>query len=413
MMIKKLFYLFIFFAPFTSFFAISSWLRLPVVINQLLFIFLVLGVFQKGKLSTKKIFKEDILILVFLGLVIVSFLFGFKEKRSFNHTLAYANAILFYFFLSKYAINLLSIKSKQIAKIIYLSFIVISLIIISDFIGKNYFDFNIRNIFSEADGKISGMDYFIRFKYFRVGGVAEEPGTMALFYNIYFGFSLYYLYQKNKIVNYKWIVILFVASQFAMMSSAGITLPLMAVFLIFLINKLKKLTITKNQIFLAFSILMFLIVGTIAIIFFDVGNSAEVAEEFLNKILFNEDHKSYSSSGQRLKQWSRAIGNFIKHPIFGHGPGYGVDQDPEGYLSVYFTILADIGLIAFLFFLSFQKVLFDKVMSFRTPIRNFLLFSVITAFLHLTIVSDFYHAPIWILFVMIQLIYKEQKSVEI
>lgn len=413
MMIKKLFYLFIFFAPFTSFFALSAWLRLPVVINQLLFICLIVAVFQKGKLRTKWIFKEDILILVFLGLVIISFLLGFKEKRSFNHTLAYTNAILFYFFLSKYIINLLSIESKKIAKIIYLSFIVISLVIISDFIGKNYFDFNFRNLFSEADGKISNMDYYIRFNYFRVGGVAEEPGTMGLFYNIYFGISGYYLYQKNKVVNYKWIVILFVASHFALMSNAGITLPVVAVLLIFLINKFKKLFITNNQIFWTFSILIVLIIGVITIFFFDVGNSTQVAEEFLNKIFFNEGNENYSSSGQRLKQWQRAIENFLKHPIFGQGPGYGVNEDSEGYLSVYLTILSDIGIIALFFFLSFQKTLIKKVMSLTTPVRNFLLFSVITSFLHLIIVSDFYHAPIWILFVIIQLIYKEQKSVQV
>ncbi len=413
MMIKKLFYLFIFFAPFTSFFAISAWLRLPVVINQLLFIFLLVGAFQHGKLSTKKIFKEDILLLVFLALVVVSFLLGFKEIRSFNHTLAYTNSIFFYFFLSKYSINLLSIKSIEIAKIIYQSFLVISLIIISDFLVKNYFDFSIRDIFSEVDGKISNMDYFVRFNYFRVGGVAEEPGTMALFYNIYFGISWYYLYQKSKTTNYIWIVILFIVSQFAMMSNAGITLPLIAVSLIFLINKLKKLTITNNQIFWVFSILLFLISSIVVFIFFDVGNSAQIAEEFLNKTFFNEGHEKYSSSGQRLKQWGRSIHNFLKHPIFGSGPGYGVNEDPEGYLSVYFTILADIGLIGLVCFLLFQKVLIEKVMSLSTPIRNFLLFSVITAFLHLIIVSDFYHAPIWILFVMIQLIYKEQKSIEV
>ena len=190
-MIKKLFFLFIFFAPFTSFFALSAWLRLPVVINQLLFLLLIIGVFKSNKIKTKWIVKEDLFLLGFLGLVWISFVAGFLEKRSFNHSLAYTNSILFYFFLSKYVISTFKIHSVQIARVVYWSFLVSSFIIIIDFVGKNYFNVSLREIFTTADGVISNMDYYIRNGFLRVGGVAEEPGNMAIFYNIYFGLSLY------------------------------------------------------------------------------------------------------------------------------------------------------------------------------------------------------------------------------
>lgn len=408
-MTKKLFYLFLFFAPFTSFFAISAWLRVPVIINQLLLVSLMIGVFQKGRLKTKWLVKEDLVLIIFLVLVFVSLLLGFREKRSFNHFLAYTNAIVFYFFLSKYVINTFKISSLQIAKVFYYSFITCSVIMIIDFIGRNYYNFSLRQVFSLADGKISNMDYYIRFGKDRVGGVAEEPGTMALFYNLYFGVSMYYLYLSKKVKKYFILLSLFITCHYFMMSNAGIALPIIAVLIIFIINKLSKLTITQNQIFWTLSIITLLIIATIAIMYLNVGNSAQIAEEFLSKIFFNEDHKSYSSSGQRLKQWGRALSNFVDHPVFGHGPGFGVHQDQEGYLSVYFTILADIGVVAFLLFISFQQALIKKVMRFSLPVRSFILFSVITSFLHLIIVSDFYHAPIWLLFVIIQLVYKEQK----
>ncbi|XKW95736.1 hypothetical protein R8G64_09855 [Tenacibaculum maritimum] len=93
------------------------------------------------------------------------------------------------------------------------------------------------------------MNYFIRSNMFRVGGVAEEPGSMALFYNIYFGVSLYYLYQKDKIKLFKWLFILFALVHFAMLSNAGITLTLVALIIIFLINKLQHKVISKTQLF--------------------------------------------------------------------------------------------------------------------------------------------------------------------
>ena len=195
-MVKKLFYLFIFFAPFTSFFALTAWLRLPVIINQILFFLVILMIFKQNTFKTKWILKEDLLLITFLVLVWVSFLLGFREKRSFNHSLAYTNSILFYFFLSKYVITTLQISSIKIAKIIYWSFLTSSIIIIADFIGKNYYNFSLRDTFSTVDGATSNMDYFIRAGMFHVGGVAEEPGHMAMFYNIYFGISLYYIHTK-------------------------------------------------------------------------------------------------------------------------------------------------------------------------------------------------------------------------
>jgi len=408
-MIKKLFYLFIFFAPFTSFFALSPWLRLPVIINQILFLFLIIGIFQNGHIKTKWIVKEDLYLIAFLVLVWLSFVLGFREKRSFNHSLAYTNSILFYFFLSKYIIAQFKISSIRIAKVIYWSFITCSLIIILDFIGKNYYDYSLRGTFSEADGVISNMDYFIRSGMFRVGGVAEEPGHMAIFLNIYFGISLYYMHQKNMLDKYKWIVLLFVFSHFAMLSNAGIMLPVIAIVIVFSINKLVRLKITNKQLFWVISIFASIVVISAIFLIFDVDQSSQSLEAFFNKILFSETGE-YSSSGQRLKQWARALSNFIKHPIFGNGPGFGVNEETEGYLSVYLTVLSDIGLIGLLFFLSFQKVLISKVMKLKSNIRSFLLFCVITSFLHLIIIADFYHAPLWILFLFIQLVYKENKS---
>ncbi len=405
-MVKRLFYLFIFFAPFTSFFAFSAWLRLPVIINLILLLFLFSEILKQNAFKTKWIFKEDLYLIAFLVLVWISFLLGFREKRSFNHSLAYTNSILFYFFMTKYIVKVFKISSYKISRIIYWSFFTCSFIIIADFIGKNYFDLSLRNLYTSADGRISNMDYYIRFNLFRVGGVAEEPGHMAIFYNIYFGISLFYIHQRNQTASYVWITLLFLVSHFAMLSNAGIILPIIAIIIIFSINKIIRLKITLKQLLIILGILLSIVFISGIFLFFDVGQSSVVMEEFFNKIFFNETAQ-YSSSGQRIKQWDRALSNFVKHPIFGHGPGFGVNEDEEGYLSVYLTILADIGIIGFLFFVAFQKSIITKVIKLKGFVRSFLLFCVITTFLHLMIISDFYHAPLWILFLFIQLVYKE------
>jgi len=408
-MIKKIFYIFIFFAPFTSFFAVSAWLRIPVIADQLLLLFILMGIFIHQKIKSIKLFKEDLLLIAFLILVWLSFLLGFREKRSFHHSLAYTNSILFFFFLSKYAIELLRVSVIDISKIVYKSFIVISVIIITDFIGKNYFNLSLRDVFSKVDGVTSNMDYFIRQGFYRVGGVAEEPGHMAIFYNIYFSISLVYINKKKYFKKYIWIFALFIICQFALYSNAGIGLSILALIIIYLINKLKSFVISKRQIFWIVSIFSIVIISLLAIYLFEGSHSSIISNirVFMDKIMFQEN-KIGSSSGARLHQWSRALTNFTKHPFLGSGPGYGVQQEQEGYLSVYLTILSDIGFIAFLLFILFQIALFIKVMKINGNLRDFILYGVITSFLHLFVIADFYSAPIWILFIFVQLVYKEE-----
>jgi O-antigen ligase len=141
----------------------------------------------------------------------------------------------------------------------------------------------------------------------------------------------------------------------------------------------------------------------------DTGGINDYFSEFLNKVMFNESG-NVTSSGQRVYQWTRAVENFSIHPIFGHGPGYGVHEEQEGYLSVYLSILADIGIFAFLAFFMAIGLLFKKAQQISSKVRPFLLFAFLTSSTHLLIVSDFYHAPFWILLMLIQLVYTEEKK---
>lgn len=408
-MIKKLFHLFIFLAPFTSVFPLSAWVRLPVLANLILFLLVIIGLLFYGKIKMSSVLQEDVFLLIFLGLVWISFLLGFKETRSFNHTLAYTNAIIFFFFLSKFVVIQLGISSLQITKTMFYSFLIISIIAIIDFVGINSYDFSLRNTFSTVDGKTSNMDYFIRGGLKRVGGVAEEPGTMALFYNIYFGASLFYLVKINRVFWCTIVALIFIITQFVIFSTAGIALSIIFFVAIFIFERIKQNKISPKTIKRSLNVLIIFFVATITLFVIDTGGINDYFSEFLNKVMFNESG-NVTSSGQRVYQWTRAVENFSIHPIFGHGPGYGVHEEQEGYLSVYLSILADIGAFAFIAFLLFLDLIFKKAFNLSQKTRPFLLFALFTSVSHLFIVSDFYHAPFWILLMLIQLVYTEEKK---
>lgn len=202
---------------------------------------------------------------------------------------------------------------------------------------------------------------------------------------------------------------MFVTCHFALYSSAGIALSVFAFIFIFSVNKLRKLSVSKKQLFWIGIFLIAMLITSILVVLSDTTNTNELTL-FISKISFNENPNEYTSSGARLDQWTRAFNNFIIHPFLGNGPGYGVNENAEGYLSVYLSILSDVGIFAFAFFVLFQVIMIKKIWIIKKPIRNFLYFSFITSILHLIIIADFYHAPFWILLVFIQLVYTESKQ---
>lgn len=112
------------------------------------------------------------------------------------------------------------------------------------------------------------------------------------------------------------------------------------------------------------------------------------------------------SSITRSFVWSQAFKDWSSAPFLGNGPGYGVDKYKVGYHSVYFTILADIGLFGFLSFLFFLMFNLKNVIH-RVPLQRVLLgIPFIATFIHFAIVGDFFHAPFWILIILIQLMPK-------
>lgn len=395
---KSLLKIFIFFAPFTVYFAVSAWLRFPVMLILFLLIFSVLYFIKRKSINLKFIAPEDIFLIALLFLVLISLMFNFYGQRAFNHTLAYFFSIGLYYFFVKLLIVNTNLKVIEFVKVMYSSFITISIILILDTIGKNFNIISLRELFVPNNPSISNVKYFIRVGFFNTSGVAEEPGVMALFYNIYFCGALIYAHLMNK--NLIILISLLLLNQFLMFSAAGIFLPILSLLIV------GNYQLLKNEKYVTFLLFFYFII----ILFIGIywNKSKIILENVFDKLFFNENNPG-SSSGARLNQWKRALNNFIESPLIGKGPGYGIQENSEGYLSIYLTILADIGILAFICFLLYLIALFLKIYQLRNFYSKILMYGFIIVALHIFIVSDFYQAPIWIFFILIQLIYNESK----
>ncbi|PKV62739.1 O-antigen ligase family protein [Pontibacter ramchanderi] len=406
-MLRKLIGIFIVLTPFTSYFAVSSWLRLPVIVLLILVAISILAVAirQKIAVAVLKIDREDFFLLIFLLLVWMSWLFGFGEGRSLNHAIAYTFAIGFYYFIFRMIVNNNQIDSAFILKHFAITSIVCCGIIILDWTLVNLFSIGIRDYFVNVENNTANMLYFQRAYFFSVGGVAEEPGSMALLLNITAPLGLLYFEQRQNSKAYSILLAMYGVGLFCLFSTAGLFNLIFAVSVLYLYNLLesKKIRISLNRIVL-------ITVGLVAIIIIAINNQhviASITNEISQKLSLNTRDASASI---RTETWYKAFRDWRLSPLLGNGPGHGVQLYGSGYHSVYFSILADLGILSILAFGTFMFSKAIKVFLLPLRVRFYVGIAFVATFIHFAIVGDFYHAPFWILLILIGKLHFERSQ---
>lgn len=406
-MIKKIAGVFIVLSPFTSYFAISAWLRLPVVLMLILSALFVLKIITGKKINLKalSIDKEDILLVALLALIWLSWLLGFRESRSLNHALAYSFTILFYFFLFRSITRNEKIRSSEILQSFALSSSICCFIIILDWILINFFSLGIRDYFVNLDNKSANMLYFQRAIFLSVGGVAEEPGSMALLLNIIAPMGLLYHTLSNNWKQVFWLSAAYVLSLICLFSTAGIiNLAVAIAFMSF------HTFLTSSRIMVKLKTIYTVSAGVVLMMVVAILNQGLIVfllREIRQKIFLSSEDASASI---RAETWDKALNDWAQHPILGNGPGFGVDSYGTGYHSVYLTLLADTGMVALVFFILFLLSYFLRLLQLPKQQRFFVGVSLIATTIHFAIVGDFYHAPFWVLLILIGKLTFENKT---
>ncbi len=410
--IKKALGLFIIFSPFTSYFAISSWLRLPVLLLLGVFIIFSIKILYRKKIPKRLIFSLDssdiILLFLFISITASVIING----KGLNHLLAYGFSFFMYFVFLKKIIDFEKIPYLFILRMFAISAFICGVIIILDWTLINFFSIGFRKYFVTVDHRISNMLYFTKGYFITVGGVAEEPGSMAILINIIFPLGLLYTKLKARYGTFLLLLTIYILSLFCLFSVAGIVGAFISsaiVIFFHFINTKQTVRIKARNLFylLIISTILLLTSTYVFIRYFDtVKNTlAGQIKDISNKVFLSDEDMS---ADLRHSTWNSAISNWQEHPIWGNGPGDGINRYGSGYHSVYLTLLADTGIISFIFFLFFLFFLFLKLNSIPVLYRNYLFIGYFSSIIHFAVIGDFYHAPFWLLLLTINLIYKNE-----
>jgi len=409
-MLKRLIGLFIIFSPFTSYFAFSAWFRLPVILLLLVYIFFSIKILHRGKISTKFLFIvniSDIILLLLLITIVFSSMLNYTENRAFSHTIASVFVFLMYFVLLKKIIDFENLDYTYILKMFAISSFICGAIIIVDWILINYYNIGFRGYFVRVDHKLANMLYYQKPYFVSVGGVAEEPGSMALLMNIIAPLGMLYYKIKRKY----WILLFlfgtYLLSMIFLSSSAGIICLCMAILVAFLHRINFKWHLRKNLLLL-YTLLFVLAIGIIFYITYTY-NGVVIAQinEIKTKVFLSDRN---SSSHIRSYVWKEAIINWLNNPFFGNGPGASISEYIVGYHSVYLTFLADTGIISLLLFLLFLFIAYKKIVRIKAVNNYYLMIPFMSVAFHFAVIGDFYHAPFWILLIVIHMIYKKERT---
>jgi hypothetical protein len=395
---------YILFLPFTHAFAISGILPLPLIVLISIFLISILTLNNNIKIYFD---AEDLFLFLFLFLVLVSFIFSFyfnqhiEYKTVINHLLSYIiTIVLMYFFLKTYILSYAKKNTfKTILKYITISVFISSLIGIFEFIDKNFLHYGIDEFIYRPT--VKDMPALFNL-FYRMRSFTEEPGHFGLFLEIFSPLSLYYIFNSNIKVIYAVIfsftVLISLIFTFSTASFVIIPISIFITLAYFLYKNnvvIKQLYFYKRIIYILFSlILFFILLDYIGFISF-----LDLVETAVKKIT------NSSSSSDRLERASETLNVFYNSNIiqllFGFGPAGNLSYNLNSVVSLYVTILFEVGILGIILFILFLLVVFKKIISIKSNIKYFFMISFISATLHYSIISNYWFPWLWFLIVLI------------
>lgn len=375
----------VFSLPFTAWFALGPWLRLPVIFLLIMFFVTVLYAAPR-KFGKVKFDLGDCLVFLFALVCAFSGLANidqFVAKDVNNFIAIMFVAFVMYLVPKKYfECTVTKCNIAQLNNAIAVSYMVASAMVIADFLLVNLLNYRVYDLF--VISRVGNADYFVRGGgLITPAGPAEEPAATAFFLNILFFLAL--AYNQRSLIKNTCLFLWHLLCLIALGSSAGLVFFVLSIFfasLFFFEKKYLKWYISSAALVLLFYPYLLGYLNSISLI---------------DKVFFREENVS---SSLRISSWMlfyESLFDDYKEILFGHSPAYSKLVVETGFHSSYFTILSNYGLIAFALYILFMAHIFHYAMR-----QNLFVLAAFLVIIFNSAVGDYYYQPIiWISLVII------------
>lgn len=373
---RQLAFLYGFILPFTSVFALSGWLNLPVLISLLL----VFALMFKGVHRLKPF---DIVVFVsFVFPIFISSIINFHnalEEKFISHLLSYFFIFFTFYLVSREmllrhpAALLKGVMGGLVFSIIF-AFVEFAITLT---LGYELLSYIPRFTVNEYNATFSSV--------LRVRSLTEESGHYALYLGIITPIVLIFMVERFSSI---FIIILIAAAFLAMIvtfSTSGIMFFIISAIFSFLAA---RYSIFKKSFLVGGLVLFFVSVyfGVLTVFNIDLTN-----------LLFDKIHDMNGRLGPFDESWRYFINSGILQILFGLGPGYYAYFGLEPVISLAALTLFQNGLIGFLLYIALFFFGFKRVAVFSKDKKPFLVFSLLFTFLVYGGVSNYWYPWFWLL----------------
>lgn len=382
---------YVFFISWTDAFALTGWLKLPVIIGLISFFLISLMTCFRGKISKKYFNSEELFLLAFLMLLMLNTLFF---QYGFNYILAYIYVFaILYFILKVGFLRYVDIKKSMNANTYGILFV--SIFILSNFILEFGFGFSLQNEIP----RLTNADALYLGIITRSYGFSEEPAYVAHYLNTLGPIGLWNLWQNfgaSFIKKMSYTLIIGVA-WLLLFSTAGIVLLTFAVCVVLIYKLLTRFSLRVKRFTFYIGISSFVIL--VVVTFYISQNLYLISylEPMITRITFSGEH---GSSFQRLNTWKNDINLWSEAPIIGHGLGYTSMLGRRSSLNWFLFLALEAGILAPLLIIFFIAFVLYRMTKLNHDIKYFFMIGLIAGTSHFMLISTFYNSFVWLLIII-------------
>jgi len=363
-------------------FAVSDWLRLPVMLSMI--VLLIESIKAVSKTFEKQRFsRNDLYLLAFLVTLILSILAN-PNFKSVNYFLSYSFVILVWVIMMRSFLkgfNLFQFSKKINA----LAVILVSLFVVLDFFTFFLGITDLQQMFPRINEPTA---LFAGSQYRRSYGFTTEPAMLAMYFNT-LGLLAIADIWKWSIQTFTKLCLtgLIVLAYITTFSSAAFVSILLAAIIVAFLRSLIIKSVSRRLLIGMFSAAIILLALS-RIEYFDFFTSNIVAKLDLSD-------GSLTSVQVRTSRWTEAVTLLSSKPFFGHGLGFYSAAGEYSPNSWFLMLAVECGILAPMFlFLYFGGIVMD---SLRINDFRFYSVGILAAVLHFFVISTFFHPSLWIL----------------
>ena len=396
--------------PFTSAFALTPVLPIPMIVIFLLGLsFVITDKFNKKIV----IDNADRILLVFLFFVYFSFILNISNMTNINtpinHLISYSVSIFGLYLFVKHLFYE-DIDLNIILKFITFAVLLSSIFAIFEFLDKNFLNIGVDSYIYRPVAP--NMEVLATNFLFRARSFAEEPAHFALFLEIFAPLSIYYLIHNkySNILIYGYVLVILFSLLFSFSSASFVIIP-SATALTVLYFFIKNKNVFKKKSFFKLIVYSFFFIFFLSFLleYFNLFTFIDLIDTVVNKITGS------SSSEDRLGRVDEFYSLFLNADIinllFGFGPAAYTNHNISSMVSLYLTLLLEFGFVGLGLFLFFLLLVLKKILTISSYVKYFLLIGYFSSIAHYALISNYWYPWFWFLVVLIGIIKNKEKNV--